>query len=192
VKAAPLAALGSCLVLAAGCSANVQIGTPSKSPACPAAGGRVNDSLVAVAQSVPTAAWVPCLSTLPAGWTFHRLEVQSGRSRVTLTASDARGDHQVLVLLRPTCDVTGTSEQDSGQAGVRRYDRPAGTTPGYHADRYLVFPGGCITQHFDLQGPLSADAPATISAGLGLLSRSAIAAWVARRSHGRLDLDPAG
>jgi hypothetical protein len=185
------AALACCLLLASGCVANVTVGTPNGRPDCPAPGGRVANSLVLAAQSVPTAQWLPCLRPLPLGWSFRRLEVQSGRTQVTLGASDENGDHRVLLLLRQTCDVAGASEVDSRQAGVRRYDRVAADGSGYHADRYYVFSGGCVAQRFDLQGRAGAQAVGSVSGALGFVSRGAVAAAVDERSRGRITLDRA-
>jgi hypothetical protein len=192
MRPALAAAVGCCLLLSAGCAANLEVGNPAGSPDCPSAGGPVTDPLVLIAQSVPTAAWLPCLRALPVGWSYRHLEAQSGRSRAILSASDTKGDHQVDVILQPSCDVAGASEVNSGSPGLRRYDRQDGAAPGYHADRYYVFPGGCITHHFDLNGPVGAEAAIAVSAGLGFVSRDTVAAAVSKRSGGRLTLDPGG
>ena len=64
--------------------------------------------------------------------------------------------------------------------------------PGYLADRYFVFAGGCITYHLDMGGRAAGESVAAISAGLGFVDRSTVAAAVRDRSHGRLTLDPPG
>jgi hypothetical protein len=187
-----VAALGCCLPLAAGCSGNVQIGTPSGMPNCTSPDGGIADAEILVAQSVPSAQLLPCLRSLPVGWSFRRLEVQSGRTRVLVGSSDMDGDHQVTVALEASCEAAGAPEVASDLPGARRYDRVAAAEAGYSAARYYVFQGGCITYHFDLHGRAGADAGAAVAAGLGLVSRSTVAAAVRERSHGRLTLDPGG
>jgi len=193
VRAAPVAAvLGCCLLLSTGCVSNVQIGTPSGVPDCASPDGRVGDAVVLVAQSVPSAQLLPCLGSLPMGWVFNRLEAASGRTRVLLSAHDADGEHTLTVTLESSCDVAGAREMPSQQPGARRYDRVAHLDPGYLADRYYVFAGGCITHHFDLGGRAAGESVAAISAGLGFVDRSTVAAAVRDRSGGRLTLDPPG
>jgi hypothetical protein len=187
-----VAAVGCCLPLAAGCMGNIQIGTPSGMPGCTSPDGRVADSEILVAQSVPSAQLLPCLRSLPVGWSFRRLEVQSGRTQVQIGSSDLDGDHRVTVALEAGCDVAGAPELASDLPGARRYDRVAAADTGYLADRYYVFQGGCISYHFDLHGRAGADAGAAVAAGLGSISRSSVAAAVRDRSHGRLTLDPGG
>jgi hypothetical protein len=186
------AVLGCCLLLSSGCLGNIQVGTPPGAPNCPGPDGRVGDGVILVAQSVPSAQLLPCLRSLPAGWMFHQMEARSGRTRLTVGSNDQDGFHSVTVALQPGCDVASASEVDSDQPGTRRYDRVARVATGHLADRTYLFPGGCITYHFDLHGrgdPPSVDA---ISAALGLVGRSTVAAAVRDRSHGRLTLDPAG
>jgi hypothetical protein len=186
------ALLGGFLLLSAGCMGNIQVGAPPGEPDCAGPDGRVNDAVVLVAQSVPSAQWLPCLGELPVGWNFQRLEAQSGRTRVLLVTGDRDGEHEVTVTLAATCDIAGAGEVPSDRPGIRRYDRVATADHGYLADRYYVFSGGCVTHHFDLRGRAGAQATAAISAGLGFVSRSAAADAIRERSHGRLTLDPPG
>jgi hypothetical protein len=184
--------LGCCLLLSAGCMGGLQIGAPTDVPECASAEGTVGDAMVLVAQSVPSAQLLPCLRGLPVGWIFQMLDVQRGRTQVRLSAGDRDGDHNVMVVLEDGCDVAGAREVPSAQPGTRRYDRITRVDPGYLADRYYVFPGGCVTYRFDLRGRAGAAEAETISAALGFLSRSTVAAAVSERSHGRLTLDPVG
>ena len=52
-----------------------------------------------MAQSVPTATWVPCIRTaLPLGWNFHHLDARNGVARFWLD-SDRDGQQAVEVRL---------------------------------------------------------------------------------------------
>ena len=61
--------LGSSL---AGCAARYK---PALAPGC-----RKSETLVLMAQSVPSADRVPCIANFPAGWTFEDLDVRRGTS----------------------------------------------------------------------------------------------------------------
>ena len=186
------ALLGCCLLLAAGCSGNVQVGAPPGEPDCASSADTVSDALILVAQTVPTAQQVPCLRPLPLGWSFTRLDAQSGRTRVYLRSADRDGDHTVTISLTGSCDLAGAQEVRTDRPAARRYDRVPPGGAGYRGDQYYVFQGGCITYHFELRGRAGADAAATVAAGFGFVSRSTVAAAVSQRSHGRLTLDPGG
>jgi hypothetical protein len=180
------------LLLSTGCLGSVQIGTPPGEPECASPDGRVGDALVLVAQSVPSAQLLPCLRALPVGWIFHLLDAQRGRTLVLLSSGDRDGEHKLTLVLEGGCDVGGAREVPSDQPNTRRYDRVTRVAPGYLADRYYAFDGGCVTYRFDLRGRAGAEAADAISTGLGFVSRSTVAAAVSERSHGRLTLDPEG
>jgi hypothetical protein len=186
-----VAVLGCWVLLSTGCT-GLQVGAPNDVPDCASPDRQVGEALVLVAQSVPSAQLLPCLRSLPVGWIFHMLDVQRGRTRVLLSSGDRDGEHAVALVLEGSCDVAGAREMPSEQPGTRRYDRVLHVIPGYRADRYYVFPGGCVTRRFDLRGRAGAEAAEVVSAGLGFVSRSTVAATVSERSHGRLTLDPEG
>jgi hypothetical protein len=182
---------GCCLLLTAGCT-GLQIGPPAGVPDCGTPPSGVSDPVILIAQSVPTAQQVPCLRTLPVGWSFQHLDAQSGRTRVLLHSMDRAGEHTISVGLTSGCDVAGAPEVRSDQPSARRYDRALPADVGYRGERYYVFPGGCITYHYQLQGRAGAETVDAVAAGVSFLSRSTVAAGVRQRSHGRLTLDPGG
>ena len=52
-----------------------------------------DNGVILMAQSVPTATWVPCISNaLPLGWQFHHLDARNGVARFWLD-SDRDGQH---------------------------------------------------------------------------------------------------
>jgi hypothetical protein len=130
-------------LLAAGCSA-----VPHPVPGC-AAGQR----LATVAQSVPTASYLPCLAALPEGWQVTRFDVESGRTHFSL-APNRGGGRAVDIELTEGCDLAGATPQPARSAGARAYSRLTSIAPRYAGRLFDVFPGGCVTYRFDFdRGP---------------------------------------
>ena len=135
------------------------------------------------AQSVPSASLVPCVRSLPAGWTARRdVAVNNGRSVITLdhdragTGPGRAADRR----LRPTGAV-----RPSPAPGVRHQRRVHQRVPATWYDR---FAGGCVTYRL-----LSTSDPRGLRrrpALLGFTSRDALGQALSRRSDGRLELDP--
>jgi hypothetical protein len=117
-------------------------------PFCPE-GGRDTGATVLMAQSVPSAAYVPCIANFPAGWTFGGERIRNGRAEFWLN-SDRAGFRAVTVRLTATCDVSKAVEvpPETTEPGVRRYEEPNSLPPQFFGNRYYVFPGGCVTYSF--------------------------------------------
>ena len=112
--AAPLLAL---VVGVSGCASDNS--ASSRLPTC--VEGDVTNGVILMAQSVPSATWVPCLRTnLPLGWSFVHLEARNGSSRFSLD-SNRDGDKAIEVLFEKSCDTTGATEIPSDRAGLQRY-----------------------------------------------------------------------
>jgi hypothetical protein len=118
-----------------------------------------DDLLVLVAQSVPSATRLPCVTNLPIGWTFGGSLVQSGRTRFWLD-SDRAGIHAVEVDLTHSCDLSRSVEVPPGptENGLRVYQEPTSLPPHLSGTRSIVFRGGCITYRYDF----STGAPSTL------------------------------
>jgi hypothetical protein len=144
------------------------------------------DTLALVAQSVPTATKVPCISSYPAGWHFASMSVHNGETRFTLD-SDRAGISAVRVSLLPRCELDGATEIPSDEAGTRRYERIISVVDEFKAVRSYAFDGGCITYRFDFdrQGRALVN---EVSVAIGFIDRSAIDAVVRERSRGELHL----
>ncbi|MCA1673148.1 MAG: hypothetical protein LC799_13425 [Actinobacteria bacterium] len=153
------------------------------SPTCVPKGA---DTLVLLAQSVPTASKVPCISSYPAGWHFASMSVRSGRSQFTLD-SDRAGISAVRVALQARCDLEGATEISSDEPGTRRFERIISVVDGFKAVRTYQFDGGCITYRFDFdrQGRALVN---EVSVAIGFMDRAAVAALVRERSGGELQL----
>jgi hypothetical protein len=133
-------------VLLAGCSGGRPI-NPTV-PFCPGE-GRDTGAIILIAQAVPSAAFAPCISNFPAGWTFGGERINNGRAEFWLD-SDRAGFRAVTVTLTPLCEVGKAVlvPPDPTQPQITRYEEPNSLPPRFFGNRYYVFPGGCVTYHF--------------------------------------------
>lgn len=137
-------ALVATSVLLAGCGLSASTAAPRCSSP---------ERTALVAQSVPTAAYVPCLQPLEQGWRAVGFDARSGSSRLSLL-SDRSGGRRVDVRLQADCAVDGATAEPARAEGVRSYLRVRSVSPTYAGERYDVFPGGCVRTSFDLpRGP---------------------------------------
>src|SRR5207253_1051072 len=56
------------------------------------------NAMILMAQAVPSATRLPCIATLPSGWTFGGADMQRGRARFWLD-SDRAGARAIVVTL---------------------------------------------------------------------------------------------
>ncbi len=177
-------------LLLGGCAASVTVGSdPAGPPQCSPGLHDQDGSAVLMAQSVTTASLVPCLRSLPVGWSFTILDARSSGSTFWLN-SDRDGTKAVTVSLHRRCDVRGATQVPSERGATRRYERVTRVTPGYVGDRYYTFSGGCITYHFNLRGATRGQPLAEIAQAVSFVARDAIAKQVRQASDSRLSLDP--
>jgi hypothetical protein len=120
---------------------------PNAAPTCDH-----GDVLILMAQSVPSATYIPCITEFPVGWTFGGDDIDARRSVFWLD-SDRAGLRSVTVSLTRTCDVAGAVEVpvEPDEAGTTRFELPRSLPPAYVADRFYRFAGGCVTYHFAFQ-----------------------------------------
>ncbi len=113
-----------------------------------------SNEMILMAQAVPSATSVPCIATLPAGWSSGGMKVLRNRASFWLN-SDKGGAHAVEATLRAEaeCSITGATAVPSDEPGMRRYERPEQLPPNLRATRYYLFDGGCVTYEFALEGP---------------------------------------
>lgn len=123
----------------------------SVQPAVPRCGQPTRQALVA--QSVPSAAYVPCLRTVAAGWTVTRFVSRTGGTEVSLLSDRAQG-RAVVARYRRRCDVRGATPEPPRSVGGRSYLRLDQISPRYTGRWYDVFAGGCVTYDVDFErGP---------------------------------------
>jgi hypothetical protein len=105
-----------------------------------------------VAQSVPDAAYVPCVAELPPGWTFESIDVGDEGARLSLRSD--RSDRDVTVELVDDCDVGAATPVAPRDEGVRTYQQVDSVSSRYAGRFYDVFAGGCVIYGFDFaRGP---------------------------------------
>ena len=147
------------------------------------------NGVVLMAQSVPTATWVPCLETMPLGWHFTELDAQDDSARFYLD-SDRHGPEAIEVRLTESCDTDAATEIPSDRDGMRRLERVTQVTPQFVGRRFYLFDGGCITVVFTLSGPDRSEPLAVATQSLGTVPRQELRDLVREQSDGRLELDP--
>jgi len=181
-----LAAAG--VLLLPGC---VRVGTLSSDLAACQEGddGTPSNGVILMAQSVPSASWVPCLETMPLGWHFSTMDVERDAARFWLD-SDRDGTHAIEVRLTESCNTDGATEIPSDRPEMRRLERVTQVSPQYVGRRFYLFEGGCITVLFQLLGQNRAEPLAVATQGLGVVPRDELREMVRDKSGGRLELDP--
>jgi hypothetical protein len=104
--------------------------------------------LAIIAQSLPGAAYIPCIRGLPPGWSTSAFNpTQDGTS--FLLNSDRSPQNPVTVHLTATCRLGHASPQPPRAPGVRTYTRLSSISPRVAGILYDVFPGGCVSYGFD-------------------------------------------
>ena len=175
-------ALAAAALSLGGCSAANRAGLTGSVPAC------TDVTRVAlVAQSVPTASYVPCLGTLPAGWTSRSFDAVNGRTRFLLV-SDRAGGRPVRVELRESCDSNSATPTTPRAAGVRTSIELRSISPRYAGRLIDVFAGGCITYQFDFQRGPHIALMEDFEGAIALVSRQELV--VAVHDHVGVSLDP--
>jgi hypothetical protein len=176
-------------LLLGGCAAPVSSLT-GEVPACSIGDeGSAANGVLLLAQSVPTASWVPCVEGLPLGWHFSGLDARRGTGLFWLD-SDRDGMRAIEVRLTAECDTTGATEIDSDRDGMRRLERVTQVSPQYLGRRIYLFDGGCMTIAFTLSGENRGEPLALATQGIGTVRREDLEQQVREQSDGRLELDP--
>jgi hypothetical protein len=121
-------------------------GCSSVSPTVPTCSAATR--LALVAQSVPGAAYVPCLVELPPGWTVTRFDAERAGTTFSLLSDRAEG-RTVDVRLADRCRVAGATPEPPRTVGGRTYLRLSSIAPRYAGTLFDVFPGGCVSYRFD-------------------------------------------
>jgi len=157
-------------------------------PSCPD-GAEISDSVVLIAQAVPTAQLVPCVDRLPNGWGVAKVEIVSGRALIDL-AGDDFGTVAVTATLTASCDLQNAATVSSDRPGTQRYDDAPTDSSDLEGTRRYVFDGGCVTYTYDLR-PTRRDVPVEEALlAVGLLPRDAVSQSVRAEHDDRVELDP--
>jgi hypothetical protein len=154
------------LLLVATAACSVEDAMPA--PFCQSEG-----SGLIVTQSVPSAELIPCFVAIPAGWDVATVAIDQDGTRATLD-SDRAGTGAARLRFEDECDVGEAVEVPSDQDGADQFEFIEEIEPGFQAQRYYVFDGGCAWWDFDFDD----DAPAALSIELAgqmmLLTRESV------------------
>jgi hypothetical protein len=104
--------------------------------------------LAIVAQSLPSAAYLPCIRALPPGWDTSGFQAAPGGTSFLLD-SDRSPGRPVGVRLTATCRPGQASPSPPRAPGAVTYTRLTSITPRFAGTLYDVFPGGCVNYSFD-------------------------------------------
>jgi hypothetical protein len=104
--------------------------------------------LAIVAQSLPPASYLPCIRTLPQGWSTSGFRAAPGGTGFLLN-SDRSPGQPVRVRLIAACRTGNASPSPPRAPGVLTYTRLTSITPRFAGSLYDVFPGGCVSYSFD-------------------------------------------
>ena len=104
--------------------------------------------LAIVAQSLPSASYLPCVRTLPPGWSTSGFDA-SQRGTSFLVNSDRSPGRPVRVRLTAACAPGSASPSPPRAPGVVTYTRLTSIAPRFAGTLYDVFPGGCVSYLFD-------------------------------------------
>ena len=113
-------------------------------------------------QSVPTASFLICLDTLPTGWEVDEVRI-GDEGTVVVFDSDRAGASAARLRFEESCDIGEATPTPTEFEGTSRYEWILGLSPGFRANRYYRFVGGCVTWEFDFDD----EAPAAMSVELG-------------------------
>jgi hypothetical protein len=126
--------------------------------------------LAIVAQSVPSASYLPCIRNLQPGWTTSGFDpAQDGTS--FLLNSDRSPGQPVTVRLTTACRISGASPSPARAPGVLTYTRLDSIRPRFAGRLYDVFPGGCVTYTFDFSHGSQIELMEQFKAAVGLYPR---------------------
>ena len=121
--------------------------TPAELPVSSPPTCGTGDVMVLMAQSVPTATRLPCVTVMPGGWDDGTVSIRQLRTRFSLD-SDQAGQGAVVVTLEPSCSIEGAHEEPSDVPGARRFVTPPAADGG-PAVRSYVADGACLTYSLD-------------------------------------------
>lgn len=153
-------------------------------------------SVTLVAQSVPSAQLVPCLTDEAAGWSVDTTKISNEGTDMTLSTSKVNGVSWTLAFAATCADVdAGAPSREiapEGQPAVvstRTVDLSG--DEGIERTQWFRFDGGCVTSTVVVPGRLDRQIIlAEVDRLLALVTRRTISAEVRVDTDGKLSLDP--
>jgi FAD/FMN-containing dehydrogenase len=153
------------------CTTNAGVVPPCDDPGHPL--------VILLAQAVPSATIVPCVATLPAGWSFAGSAVEAGRAQMWLSSLEA-GDRAVELTFTASCDPGDAVEivPAPDEAGARVLQAPTSLDP-YRGARFVQFEGGCVHTTYAFAEGVPATQALEADAAFGFVPRAEVVAAVA-------------
>lgn len=148
-------------VASTGCSVRDTLPAPVCGP---------DSSVIIVAQSVPTASYVPCLGPMPPGWSVTTVEVNQDHSVIMLD-SELAGQEAAVLRLDEDCPVVGAASLSTDSNRLARRHVIDRTSSSFRATTYYRFVGGCVTLAFDFDRGVSAAQAEALEDALVLITR---------------------
>lgn len=127
-----------------------------------------------VAQSVPSASYLPCISQLPTGWRSDELVIRTGLTAFDLVSDRAPG-HPAHIELRQACHPFEAVPVPPRTLGGRTYLALRTISPRFTGRMYDVFPGGCVIYTFDYQRGPHIALVAELESAVGFVPRAELA-----------------
>jgi hypothetical protein len=143
--------------------------------------------LAIVAQSVPSASYLPCIRDLRPGWTTAGFDPTQDGTSFRLD-SDRSPGRPVTVRLTTACRISGASPSPARAPGVVSYTRLDSIRPRFAGRLYDVFPGGCVTYTFDFGHGSQIALTEEFQAAVGLYPRQQLRLVLKRKLD--VELDP--
>ncbi|MGI9594615.1 MAG: hypothetical protein ACR2QK_00565 [Acidimicrobiales bacterium] len=139
---------------------------------------RSGGSAFIVAQSVSTAELIPCFDPLPDGWEVDTVQINQDGTVMKLD-SDRAGLGSAQLHFTEICDPGEAVPVPSEQEGAEAFEFVEQLTPGFRAERYYLFPGGCVRWEFDFATGVSATHSVELQERLTLFTRQFLNASMA-------------
>jgi membrane-associated phospholipid phosphatase/serine/threonine-protein kinase RIO1 len=139
----------------------------------------LDDAVLLVSQSVPSASLIPCVQSMPIGWRLRTMDVDDDSTRFYFDY-DRPGAHDVTATFTRDCDLSGATQVPSDKPPAARFELVRGLENEYSGSRFYTFDGGCLHFAFEFTGPIRTALADEIASALGFKPRSEITAELAR------------
>lgn len=147
----------------------------------------VRPPTILMAESVRSATKIPCVKSLPVGWSWGGFRAEDGETTFELSAT-AGGDAAVTVRFVARCPVEQTGVDIADDIEL---DEVVASEDPYEAQRTYRFDGGCATVRIAFVSGAPVDRLLRdVDRSIGFLDRAVIDDEL--RSQGDRRLDPAG
>ena len=150
---------------------------PGRNQAEPTCG--TNDVMMLMAQSVPTAPSIPCISSFPAGWEVGQVVVERGHSHFVLQASDHRVE---VTWTQRVCRSERRSKCPARSSAPGGSKRRRSCRPTCGRRGRTCSSGACVTFDFDLEDTASASLLVELDSALSFQPRDELVDLVEDRT----------